>query len=100
MLSRLILGTRISLAVGFVAVGISLIIGIFLGAIAGYYGKTTDLSISWLTNVFWSVPTLLVAIAITLLLGKGFWQVFVAIGLTMWVEVARVVRGQVMWYVS
>ncbi len=96
LLSRLILGTRISLSVGFVAVGISLIIGIFLGATAGYYGKTTDLTISWLTNVFWSVPTLLVAIAITLLLGKGFWQVFVAIGLTMWVEVARVVRGQVL----
>lgn len=96
LLSRLILGTRISLSVGFVAVGISLIIGLFLGATAGYYGKTTDLTISWLTNVFWSVPTLLVAIAITLLLGKGFWQVFVAIGLTMWVEVARVVRGQVL----
>jgi len=96
LLSRLILGTRISLAVGFVAVGISLVIGLFLGAIAGYYGKTIDLAISWLTNVFWSVPTLLVAIAITLLLGKGFWQVFVAIGLTMWVEVARVIRGQVM----
>jgi len=96
LLSRLILGTRISLSVGFVAVSISLIIGLFLGATAGYYGKTIDHAISWLTNVFWSVPTLLVAIAITLLLGKGFWQVFVAIGLTMWVEVARVVRGQVM----
>ena len=96
LLSRLILGSRISLAVGLVAVCISLIIGLFLGATAGFYGKTTDLLISWLTNVFWSVPTLLIAIAITLLLGKGFWQVFVAIGLTMWVEVARVVRGQVL----
>lgn len=96
LLSRLILGTRVSLAVGFIAVSISLIIGIFLGALAGYYGGFIDRAITWLINVFWSIPTLLVAMAITLLLGKGFWQVFVAIGLTMWVEVARVVRGQVL----
>jgi peptide/nickel transport system permease protein len=50
----------------------------------------------WLINVVWSVPTLLLVIAITLVLGKGFWQIFVAVGLTMWVEVARVVRGQVL----
>lgn len=96
LLSRLILGARISLAVGFVAVSISLIIGIFLGALAGYYGGIIDSAITWIINVFWSIPTLLVAMAITLLLGKGFWQVFIAIGLTMWVEVARVVRGQVL----
>ncbi len=50
----------------------------------------------WLVNVIWSIPTLLMVIAITLALGKGFWQVFVAVGLTMWVEVARIVRGQVL----
>ena len=50
----------------------------------------------WLINVTWTIPTLLLVIAITLALGKGFWQVFIAVGLTMWVEVARVVRGQVM----
>ena len=50
----------------------------------------------WLINVTWSIPTLLLVIAITLALGKGFWQVFIAVGLTMWVEVARIVRGQVM----
>jgi peptide/nickel transport system permease protein len=49
----------------------------------------------WFVNVIWSIPTLLMVIAITLALGKGFWQVFVAVGLTMWVEVARIVRGQV-----
>ena len=52
--------------------------------------------IMWLINVTWSIPTLLLVIAITLALGKGFWQVFIAVGLTMWVEVARIVRGQVM----
>lgn len=92
--SRLIIGTRISFLIGFIAVFISLFVGIPLGALAGYYrGKTDDL-IMWLINVVWSIPTLLLVIAITLALGKGFWQIFVAVGLTMWVEVARVVRGQ------
>lgn len=96
LLSRMLIGIRISLAIGFVAVFISLIIGITLGAIAGYYGGKADAAIMWLINVTWSIPTLLLVIAITLALGKGFWQVFIAVGLTMWVEVARVVRGQVM----
>jgi peptide/nickel transport system permease protein len=95
MLSRLILGMRISLSIGFVAVAISLIIGISLGAFSGYFSGAVDNAIMWLINVTWSIPTLLLVIAITLALGKGFWQVFIAVGLTMWVEVARVVRGQV-----
>jgi ABC-type dipeptide/oligopeptide/nickel transport system permease subunit len=96
LLSRLILGTRVSLSVGFISVAISLIIGLVLGAVAGYFRGTTDDVIMWFINVVWSIPTLLLVIAITLVLGKGFWQVFVAVGLTMWVEVARVVRGQVL----
>lgn len=96
LLSRMLIGIRISLAIGFVAVFISLIIGITLGAIAAYFGGKIDAAIMWLINVTWSIPTLLLVIAITLALGKGFWQVFIAVGLTMWVEVARVVRGQVM----
>ena len=96
MLSRMLVGTRISLSIGFVAVFISLVIGISLGAIAGFYGGKVDAAIMWLINVTWSIPTLLLVIAITLALGKGFWQVFIAVGLTMWVEVARVVRGQVL----
>jgi peptide/nickel transport system permease protein len=67
-----------------------------MGAIAGYFGGKVDAVIMWVINVTWSIPTLLLVIAITLALGKGFWQVFIAVGLTMWVEVARVVRGQVM----
>ena len=96
LLSRMLIGIRISLAIGFVSVFISLIIGVTMGAIAGYFGGKVDAVIMWLINVTWSIPTLLLVIAITLALGKGFWQVFVAVGLTMWVEVARVVRGQVM----
>ncbi len=96
LLSRMLIGIRVSLAIGFVAVFISLLIGVSLGSIAGYYGGKVDAAIMWLINVTWSIPTLLLVIAITLALGKGFWQVFIAVGLTMWVEVARVVRGQVM----
>ncbi len=96
LLSRILAGARISFFIGFVAVFISLVIGIFLGSIAGYFGGRIDSLIMWLINVTWSIPTLLLVIAITLALGKGFWQVFIAVGLTMWVEVARVVRGQIM----
>lgn len=94
-LSRLILGSRVSLAIGFIAVSISLLIGITLGSIAGYFGGWIDSFILWIINIVWSIPTLLLVIAITLAIGKGFWQVFIAVGLTMWVEVARVVRGHV-----
>lgn len=96
MLSRLMAGCWISFSVGIISLIISLFIGITLGSIAGYYRGRVDDFIVWLFNVVWSVPTLLLVIAITLVLGKGFWQVFVAVGLTMWVEVARLVRGQVM----
>jgi peptide/nickel transport system permease protein len=96
VLSELIIGSRVSLAVGFISVLISLVIGIFVGSLGGFYRGRTDNIVMWFINVVWSVPTLLLVIAITFALGKGFWQVFVAVGLTMWVEVARVVRGQVL----
>lgn len=96
ILSRLIIGTRVSLSVGLITVLISLSVGIFLGAVAGYFRGRTDNVVMWLINVIWSIPTLLLVFAVTLLLGKGFWQVFIAVGLTMWVNVARLVRGQVM----
>ena len=96
ILSRLLVGVRVSLAVGLITVIISLSIGIILGAFAGYFGGKTDNVIMWFINVIWSMPTLLLVFGITLTLGKGFWQIFIAVGLTMWVSVARVVRGQVL----
>jgi len=96
ILSRLIIGVRVSLGVGMITVIISLTIGLLLGSLAGYFGGRTDDIIMWFMNVVWSIPTLLLVFAITLALGKGFWQVFVAVGLTMWVNVARLVRGQVL----
>lgn len=95
VLSQIMIGTRVSLSVGFIAIIIALLIGITLGALAAYYGGWVDNVIMWLINVVWSIPTVLLVIAITFALGKGFWQVFIAVGLTMWVDIARVVRGQV-----
>lgn len=95
VLSQLMIGSRVSLSVGFISVIISLIFGILLGSLAGFFRGWVDDLIIWFINVIWSIPTLLLVIAITFALGKGFWQVFIAVGLTMWVEVARVVRGQI-----
>lgn len=96
LLSRLILGIRVSLSVGLMAVLISLFIGVSLGAMAGYFGGWVDGAISWFMNVIWSLPSLLLVIAISFALGKGFWQIFIAVGLSTWVDVSRLVRGQVM----
>lgn len=96
ILSRLLIGLRISLAVGFIAVLVSLVLGISLGSIAGYFGGKADAIISWLIMVTWSIPTILLVFAFTMALGKGFLQIFIAVGLTLWVQVARLVRGQVM----
>ena len=95
ILSRLILGARISLSVGVMAVIISLLIGVTIGAVAGYFGGWVDNALSWLMNILWSLPALLLVLAISFALGKGLWQIYVAVGLSMWVEVARLVRGQV-----
>jgi ABC-type dipeptide/oligopeptide/nickel transport system permease subunit len=97
MLSRLLFGTRISLSIGFISVIISLFVGITLGAIGGFFGGIIDRSLMWLLTVTWSIPGIMLVIAISLALqSKGIWVAFVAVGLTMWVEVARVVRGQIL----
>jgi len=99
ILSRLLFGVRVSISVGFVAVLISLTIGITLGAIAGFYRGKLDNFIMWFINVVWAIPTVLLAMAISFALGSyidSFWIIYIAVGLSMWVEVARIVRGQVM----
>ena len=95
ILSRLIIGARVSLAVGFIAVLVSLLLGVFLGAVAAYYRGWIDEVIMWLINVTWSIPTLFLVFSFTMAMGKGLTQIFVAVGLTMWVSVARLIRGQV-----
>lgn len=95
-LSRLILGVRISLSVGLMAVLIALLIGVTLGSVAGYFGGWIDDIIMWIISVFWPIPLLLLVFALVLAMGRDFWQIYLAVGLTMWVEVARMVRGQVL----
>lgn len=94
ILSRLIYGARISLSVGLISQSIAIIIGILLGSISGYFKGVTDKTIMWFINVVWSFPSILLVISFSVVLGKGYWQAFVAIGLTSWVEIARIVRGQ------
>ncbi len=97
MLSRLLFGVRVSLAIGFVSVLIALIVGVGLGALSGFFGGRIDAAIQWLMTVIWSVPGIMLVIAISMALqSKGLWVTFVAVGLTSWVEIARVVRGQIL----
>ena len=99
ILSRLLLGIRVSLSVGLMAVFIALLVGIMIGMLAGYFGGWIDDLLLWFMSVFWSVPLLLLVFAIVFVFGsdkREFWHLYVAVGLTMWVEVARMVRGQVM----
>lgn len=96
VLSRLMAGASVSLSVGAIAVFISICVGLSFGIVAGYYRGWVDALIMWFTNVIWAVPTLLLVMAITFAFGTGFWKVFLAVGLTMWVEVARIARGQVL----
>lgn len=95
VLSRLIIGSRVSLSVGLAGMLVSVLVGVMLGMLAGYRGGRTDAVISWFLNISWAIPTLLLVFAISMVLGKGMWQIFIAVGLTMWVNVARLVRGQV-----
>ena len=96
ILSRLILGLRISLIVGFLSVLVSITIGIAIGSLGGYYGGWIDKVTMLIINTSWSIPTLLMAFAIIIAFGKGFLVIVLAVGLTMWVDVARIVRGQVL----
>jgi peptide/nickel transport system permease protein len=98
ILSRLIIGVRVSLSVGLISVVISLLIGVLLGALAGYFEGKTDAAIMFIINVFWSIPTLLLAMGLYIsagaLIENKLVLIFIAVGLTMWVDTARIVRGQ------
>lgn len=94
--SRLVLGTRISLLVGMGALCVSLLLGTLLGLLAGYFGGWLDAFLRWILSVMWALPTLLLALSLSFVLGKGVWQLVLSIGLSSWVDVARMVRGQVL----
>ena len=96
-LSRLLLGTRVSLGIGLVAALLSLVLGATVGAVGGYFGGWPDRAARFLMTVVWSIPGVMLVVAISLAVNsKGAWVTFVAVGFTMWVDVARVVRGQML----
>jgi len=94
VLSRLIYGSRVSLSVGFVAVGISIFLGIFFGALAGYYGGWVDILISRAIEVVMCFPTFFLILAVIASIGPGLINVMIVIGATGWTGVARLVRGE------
>lgn len=94
LFSRMVHGSRVSLAVGFGAIGVAMIIGTTLGALAGYYGGIIDAIISGITDIAWSFPVFLLAIALVAALGPNLPNVILAIALVSWAAYARLVRGQ------
>jgi peptide/nickel transport system permease protein len=94
LLSRMIYGSRISLSVGFVAVGIATIVGIFFGAIAGYYGGWIDRIIMRFVDIMLSIPTFFLILAVIAFVGPSIWNIMIVIGLTSWMGVARLVRAE------
>ncbi len=93
---RTVQGTRIAFQVGIVTSLIAIPIGVLLGAIAGYFGGRIDDFIVWLTSVFYSIPGLLFVLAIAMVVGKGLMGVYLSVGLTTWVGLCRLIRGEVM----
>ena len=96
ILSRVIYGSRISLEVGIIAVGISVIIGLLMGAISGYFGGASDAIIMRVADIFFAFPYILGAIAIMTVLGPGIINIFIAIGLLGWASFARIFRGSIL----
>jgi len=96
ILSRLIHGTRVSLSIGILAQILASVIGITLGAIAGYFGGAVDTLISRIMEIFAAFPDLLFAMAIMTFMGQGLQNLFIALGLLTWVRTARLIRGSVM----
>lgn len=92
ILSRLIIGTRYSLGISLIAIILTVTLGVVLGLIGGYWGGIFDEGIRWLMNVFWALPSSLLAIAIAFVIGKGWFTLIIAISAVLWIDIARLVR--------
>lgn len=93
---KMIKGTEVAMSVGLVTSLISIFIGVLLGAIAGYFGGLIDELIVWFYTTVSSIPGIMLLVAITFILGKGLLSVYLALGLTSWVTLSRLIRGEVM----
>jgi peptide/nickel transport system permease protein len=96
VLTKVIRGTQVAMSVGLATSLIAIPIGVALGAIAGYFGGWVDDVITWLYTTFSSIPNIMLLISITMILGKGLFAVYVALGATSWVTLCRLIRGEVM----
>lgn len=96
VLAKVIRGTQIAMSVGLVTSLIAIPIGVVLGALAGYFGGWVDDFITWLYTTFSSIPNIMLLISITMILGKGIFAVYIALGATSWVTLCRLIRGEVM----
>lgn len=93
-LSRMIYGARVSMFVGLFTAGFAAIVGVAVGAVAGFYGGKVDGTIMRLVDIAYTIPSLLLAILLMSVLGKGLWQLCLAIGIVGWPTISRLVRGQ------
>ena len=94
VMARMIHGSQVSLSVGFVAVGLYVIIGIVIGSLAGYFGGKVDVVLSRLIEVVMCFPTFFLILTILAFLGPSLWNIMIVIGVTSWTGIARLVRGE------
>ena len=94
--AKMLKGTEVAMLVGLVTSLISITIGVTLGALAGYFGGKIDEAIVWFYTTFTSIPYIMLVVAIAFILGKGLMTVYLALGLTSWVSLCRLIRGEVM----
>jgi peptide/nickel transport system permease protein len=94
--SRVIYGGRWSLSIGFIAVGLAVLIGVPLGSIAGYYGDLVDEVIMRVVDTLYAFPFIVLAIAIIAILGRGYWEMILALVLVGWLPYARIIRGEIL----
>jgi ABC-type dipeptide/oligopeptide/nickel transport system permease subunit len=95
VLAKIIKSTEVAMSVGLVVGLIAIIIGVVLGALAGYFGGIVDECIVWFYTTVASIPNTMLLVALTFILGKGIFSVYVALGVTNWVELCRLIRGEV-----
>ena len=95
VLVKVLKGTEVAMSVGFVVGFIAVLIGVTLGALAGYFGGIVDECIVWFYSTVASIPNIMLLIALSLVLGKGIFVVYVALGMTNWGELCRLIRGEV-----
>jgi peptide/nickel transport system permease protein len=95
VLRKIIKGAQVAMNVGFVVSMIAILIGVMLGALGGYFGGVVDEMIAWLCSTMASIPNIMLLISLTFILGKGILAVYIALGMTNWVELCRLIRGEV-----